>query len=243
MEKNQLQTRCLAPVGMQVREGEGSRTIEGCAIVFNQETTLWDGKYTRVREMILPSCCAQEFLREQDVKLNLMHNRNETVCRNNKGEGTLQLELRADGLYFKAEMPKCDLGDRALELVRNKTLTGCSFEFWPKDWTEVNETLEDGKEDTLIIHSAFESLTALTIALDPAYEQTSVEAREAYEARERECQKKKEEDDCECADDNEGKDVQEAECGEDDKNTRERDLAVLQSDIDADYALLDRGSL
>ena len=184
MNKQQIRQRFIA-TGVEVREGEGdSRVLKGKAVCFNEVTTLWDGKYYVEKEIISPSCITEEFLREQDVKLNLLHNRNESIARNNKGVGTLKFELREDGLYWEAEMPKCDLGDRALELVRNKTYTGCSFEFYPEEYTEAVTTLADGREEETVTHTKFRSLTAITIALDPAYQGTSVSEREAYQKRE-----------------------------------------------------------
>lgn len=176
------------PNALEVREKEGeeSRVITGKAIVFNEETVMWDGKYERIREKISPSCITKEFLAQQDIKLNLLHERSSSIARNNKGVGTLKLDLREDGLYFEAEMPKCDLGDRALELVRNKTYTGCSFEFYPKDYTEEVTTLPDGREDILYTHTSFKAVTALTIAMDPAYSTTSVSEREMFQKRESE---------------------------------------------------------
>lgn len=228
MEKEKILKRArFMPVGLHVREkGEGeelSRIIEGCAIVFNKETVLWDGKYEREREIIAPSCITEKFLKEQDIKLNLLHERNASIARNNKGEGTLILELREDGLYFSAEMPKCDLGDRALELVRNKTYTGCSFEFNAKEYTIDYAKLEDGRDDYLITHTEFESVSALTIAMDPAYEQTSVGCREAYE--EMHPDEKKREADIKAAKE---------------KLTRERALQELQDDFDFEDALNER---
>lgn len=184
MDKEQLRQRFIA-TGVEVREGEGdSRVLKGKAVCFNEVTTLWDGKYYVEKEIISPTCITDEFLREQDVKLNLLHNRNESIARNNKGVGTLKFELREDGLYWEAEMPKCDLGDRALELVRNKTYTGCSFEFYPEEYTEAVTTLADGREEETVTHTKFRSLSAITIALDPAYQGTSVSEREAYQKRE-----------------------------------------------------------
>lgn len=193
------------PVGMKVREIQAedgtaaeSRVIEGCAIVFNQETVLYEGKFCKVREVIEPSCITEEFLADQDIKLNLLHERDASVARNNKGVGTLNLEIREDGLYFSAEMPRCDLGDRALELVRNQTYTGCSFEFYPGEYTEETTTGADGREDTLISHKKFDSVLALTIGMDPAYPQTSVnlarEMRERDERIEAEMQKREDEE-------------------------------------------------
>lgn len=186
MDKEQLRQRFIA-TGVQVREAEGegySRVLKGKAVCFNEVTTLWDGKYYVEKEIISHTCITEEFLREQDVKLNLLHNRNESIARNNKGVGTLKFEIREDGLYWEAEMPKCDLGDRALELVRNKTYTGCSFEFYPEEYTEAVTTLADGREEETVIHTKFRSLSAITIALDPAYQGTSVSEREAYQKRE-----------------------------------------------------------
>ena len=184
MNKQQIRQRFIA-TGVEVREGEGdSRVLKGKAVCFNEVTTLWDGKYYVEKEIISPTCITEEFLREQDVKLNLLHNRNESIARNNKGVGTLKFELREDGLYWEAEMPKCDLGDRALELVRNKTYTGCSFEFYPEEYTEAVTTLADGREEETVTHTKFRSLSAITIALDPAYQGTSVSEREAYQKRE-----------------------------------------------------------
>lgn len=234
MDKDKLQHRMrFMPTGMKVREArEGedeSRVIEGCAIVFNQETTLWDGKYEREREIIAPSCVTAEFLKEQDIKLNLLHDRNSSVARCNKGEGTLVLDIREDGLYFSAEMPKCDLGDRALELVKNGTYSGCSFEFRSKDYTIVETKMPDGREDYMITHTAFESITALTIAMDPAYEQTSVGCREAYR-----------EQHPELADEEAKREAEEKAKAE--KLTRERNLRELQSDFDFEDALENRNN-
>ena len=82
-------------------------------------------------------------------------------------------------MEFELEAPKCDLGDRALELVRSGVYSGCSFEFYPKDY-EYQKKEENGKTVYEITHKAFESLTALTIAMDPAYKETTVDCRERY---------------------------------------------------------------
>lgn len=172
---------------LKVREGtdgKQSRTIEGRAIVFNSITTLFDGKYEKVREQIAPSCITADWLQTQDVKLNLLHKRDATVARCNMGVGTLQMEVKDDGLYFSCEMPKCDLGDRALALVANGTYTGCSFEFLVGKYTEEVSALPDGRNDTLITHTSFAELAALTIGMDPAYKDTSVDIREAMQQRE-----------------------------------------------------------
>lgn len=193
-QESQKRTRTITS-GMKVREnadGSESRVLEGRAIVFDTATTIYESSYYKFEEKINRSCVTEDFLSQQDVKLNLFHNRSESVCRNNKGEGTLQMEIREDGLYWSAEMPKCDLGDRALELVRNKTITGCSFEFFEEEYTDITIIDEDGRECTLREQTKFGALTALTLAMDPAYEQTSVNEREKHAKHDAEIKAKRE---------------------------------------------------
>ena len=82
------------------------------------------------------------------------------------------------GVTFEFEAPKCDIGDRCLEMVRRGDYSGCSFEFYPDEY-DVEE--REGGKDVKIIHKKFRALTALTIGMDPAYKQTTVNARELYE--------------------------------------------------------------
>ena len=218
----------FVPNGLSVREagdGEESRVIEGRAIVFDSETVIYDnGRGYRQCEVIRPSCVTEAFLREQDIKLNLLHSRDASVARNNRGEGTLKLELREDGLWFSAEMPRCDLGDRALELVRNRTYTGCSFEFYPKDYTVTDRSTGD-REEYLIEHTAFDRVTALTIAMDPAYDDTSVTARrEDWEKLTKNEKRLKQEED----DEREGRHVMD---NRDADRERDREIAILETEV------------
>ena len=171
--------------GVHLREdGEKANIIEGLAIVVNQETVLFEGSDWREIEVIDPSCLNAEFLAAQDIKLNLLHERKDSFART----PNLHVFAREDGLHFETEIPNCDLGQRAKALVGNGTYTGCSFEFKPKDYTINERTAADGKTEYVIRHTAFEKIAALTIAMDPAYEQTSVNAREMYLAEHPESQ-------------------------------------------------------
>jgi HK97 family phage prohead protease len=159
------------------QEGE-SRTITGRAIVFNAESEVLDDWGERFREVILPEAVTMEFLNTQDVKMNMLHERELTIARCNKGVGSLRMAVDEQGVTFEFEAPKCDIGDRCLEMVRRGDYSGCSFEFYPKDY-EVDRTKgADGKDEVVIRHKSFEFLSALTIGMDPAYKQTSVNARE-----------------------------------------------------------------
>ena len=150
---------------------------EGVAIVTEQETVLWEGSDYREIEVIAQSCIAPDFIATQDMTLNLLHKRDESFARTPK---SLRVEPREDGLHFEADAPECDLGKRALALTANGTYTGCSFEFYPKEY-EIEEREVNGKIDTKVIHKSFESIGAFTLAMDPAYLQTSCSVRELHE--------------------------------------------------------------
>ena len=188
MDKNKKkQFMLFTPETMHVREHvredgtkEPSRTIYGRAIVFNkvfEYEDYWGDKY---RETIKPSACTKEFLDSQDIKLNLLHNREMSIARSNCGVGNLSYSVNDEGVDFEFEAPNCDLGDRALEMVRSGVYTGCSFEFYPKDY-ECKKKEENGVTVYEINHTGFEKLTAFTIAMDPAYKETTVDCRERYE--------------------------------------------------------------
>ena len=188
MDKNKKkQFMLFTPETMHVREHvredgtkEPSRTIYGRAIVFNkvfEYEDYWGDKY---RETIKPSACTKEFLESQDIKLNLLHKREMSIARSNCGVGNLSYSVSDEGVDFEFEAPNCDLGDRALEMVRSGVYTGCSFEFYPKDY-ECKKTEENGVTVYEINHTGFEKLTAFTIAMDPAYKETTVDCRERYE--------------------------------------------------------------
>lgn len=183
IKKREIRT---TPCNIRIRESapkddgtqDESRTIEGCAIVFNKESQVLDDDWEPYREIIAPSCITKEFLNTQDVRLNVMHDRKMTFARCNKGQGNLHLEIREDGLYFSVEAPKDFVGDMVINRVHDGVFAGCSFEFIPKDYAIYEMKDADGKSYTLVTHKAFESLGALTIAMDPAYTQTTVNARE-----------------------------------------------------------------
>ena len=161
----------------QDAQGE-SRTIVGRAIVFNAESEMLDDWGYRFREVIKPEACTMEFLNSQDIKMNMLHSRDLTIARCNKGEGSMRLSVDEQGVSFEFDAPKCDIGDRCLEMVRRGDYSGCSFEFYPEEY-DVEE--REGGKDVKIIHKKFRALTALTIGMDPAYKQTTVNARELYE--------------------------------------------------------------
>lgn len=165
-------------LNVAIREAEGqepgeSRTIVGTAIVFNAESEVLDDFGVAFKEVIKPEAAQMAFLNTQDIKLNLLHDRHDTIARCKEGVGNMTISVDQNGVNFEAEMPRCDLGDRALEMVRAGVYTGCSFEFIPDKYE-----VEERGDQVLITHERFQKVLAFTLAMDPAYQQTSVNARE-----------------------------------------------------------------
>lgn len=177
-EKDIEQREIFTPDSLSLREEDKGKVIEGVAIVTERETVLYEGSDYREVEIIAKSCIDPQFVREQDIKLNLLHNRYDTIART---PTSLRVESREDGLHFEADVPDCDLGKRAQELIANGTYTGCSFEFRAKDYETSERKGFDGKTEYVVRHTAFKKIEALTVAMDPAYNATKVSVRELYQ--------------------------------------------------------------
>lgn len=106
-------------------EDSESRTIEGYAVRFNE----WSRDLGGFTEIIRSGAITEELLNASDIVMNRNHDDEKMLARWNKGKGTLGLELREDGLYFKFEAPTTELGNQALYDVRNGNLFECSFAF------------------------------------------------------------------------------------------------------------------
>lgn len=185
------------------RDGEESRTITGYAILFNTPSLpLWDDEDGEAREEIAPEAVTKELLDSQDIKMTMFHDRQLILARSNKGEGTLKYGIDEKGVAFEFEAPRTVDGDKALELVKRGDLAGCSFAFSTRyfDPSCVEHTVsnEDGKTRETYRVKVITGVYDFTLAADPAYPDTSVEARELAdslkrddrEAREAERQKK-----------------------------------------------------
>ena len=212
-EKREIRTvQCK----LSIREaGEGaheeSRIIQGTAIVFNAESEVLDDWGTEFREVILPEAATMEFLNTQDIKLNLLHERSMNIGRCNRGQGSMKIWVDEKGANFEVEAPKTVWGDFALEAIKRGDLTGCSFEFYPEDY-DIEE--RDGGKEVKITHKKFRAITAFTLAMDPAYSQTTVNARELTpgnslqlekEKQQREAEKIKKENEARIARENEAR--------------------------------------
>ena len=154
-------------------------TISGRAICFNVESQILDDFGMKFREIIDPAAASMDFLNTQDIKANMLHNRDLTFGRIKKGVSqTMSLSVDREGVNFEIKVPNCDLGIRARELTKAGVYDGCSFEFWPDKY----DVVEREHDVPLVRHTKFRAITAITLGMDPAYLQTSLSARELVES-------------------------------------------------------------
>lgn len=187
--KDLVVRRCLCtPTELHVREaaeGEApSRTITGYAILFNVPSApLWSDDDSEAREVIAPEAVTKEVLDAQDIKMTMFHDRQLILGRSNKGGGTLSYTVDDKGVAFEFDAPNTVDGDKALELVRRGDISGCSFAFtthyYDSDFVErQSEVAPNGVNKITYRVKAVTGIYDFTLAVDPYYPDTSVEARE-----------------------------------------------------------------
>lgn len=168
----------------EAAEGEApSRTITGYAILFNTPSApLWSDEDSEAREIIAPEAVTKELLDGCDIKFTMFHDRQLILGRSNKGSGTLEYFVDEKGVGFNLELPKSPNGDEALELVSRGDISGCSFAFttryWDRDFVERSTKMVNGTQMITYKVKAITGVYDFTLAADPAYPDTSVEARE-----------------------------------------------------------------
>lgn len=162
----------IRSIGEAPRVTEGRR-IEGYAIVWDVESRVlcdWDGEFV---EIIERGAVDNDLLQRSDVKALYNHTTSLLLARSVNGEGTLQLEIDDHGLRFAFEAPNTQAGNDVLELVRRGDLRGCSFAFTTDD--AQCSVREDGVRLRRV--RKLSGLYDVSVVVDPAYTQTSVDAR------------------------------------------------------------------
>ena len=164
--------------------------VMGKPIIFGVRSvnlTPWSSTRS-VYEILEPGCISNELLQRSDVILNINHSTKVTdvLGRCNKGQGTLNLELREGAIIAECDLPKTNAANDTLELIKRGDISGMSFAF-EDDWEDTEngvsyertDEVEDGKEVWLRHVKRITGLYDVSIVTHPAYEQTSVGTREA----------------------------------------------------------------
>lgn len=174
---------------LRLREIDGieeSRTITGYAILFDVPSApLYEDEEEVIREVIAPEAVSLELLDSSDIKMTMFHDRQLLLARSNKGSGTLSYGIDDKGVYFEFEAPDTADGDKAIELVKRGDIAGCSFAFSTRyyDRAFVEESVVHGdKVEVTYRVKVITGIYDFTLAADPAYPDTSVEAREIVDA-------------------------------------------------------------
>ena len=174
---------------LRLREIDGkeeSRTITGYAILFDVPTApFYEDEEEVIREVIAPEAVSLELLDKSDIKMTMFHDRQLLLARSNKGSGTLSYGIDDKGVYFEFEAPDTADGDKAIELVKRGDIAGCSFAFSTRyyDRAFVEESVVHGdKVEVTYRVKVITGIYDFTLAADPAYPDTSVEAREIVDA-------------------------------------------------------------
>ena len=158
--------------------------LSGRAVCFNEVSeVLYDPKNGRYfREVIAPGAISQDLVDGSDIKLLVDHDRNRMLARRRNGNGSLSVEVRDDGVWFGCDRPDTTLGHDMWELVRRGDYSQMSFAFTvdPSDVTWDRS----GDVPTRTVNR-ISGLYDLSIVQDPAYTQTSVDARSIDELAEK----------------------------------------------------------
>lgn len=166
----------------QRESGETAHRLRGYAIVFGVESEpLYDDGEMEVREVIAPEAVTRTLLDALDIKMTMYHERELLLARSNKGKGSLTYGIDKRGVWFEFEAPDTANGREAVELVKRGDIAGCSFLFSTYYYNDAYVTREsvdrDGKRVDICTVRAITGIYDFTLASDPAYPDTEVEAR------------------------------------------------------------------
>ncbi|MCO6358555.1 HK97 family phage prohead protease [Roseivirga pacifica] len=174
------ESRFISPATASVvesKDGEETRTIEGMAFKYNEWSStmrgLLNGKPILFRERILPGAADEADM--TDVIARSEHSNHSILARRKEGKGTLHLELRAEGLYYRFVAPNTTAGNDAYENIRLGNVDGSSFAF---NVAEKGATLKKGQDGIYERDISKMSIIGdVAPVAKPAYKSTSVIAR------------------------------------------------------------------
>lgn len=162
---NKVEIRC------ELRSENEGRRISGKAISFDTQSN--DIGFI---EILHRGCISQELIDSSNIVFLYNHDYNQVIARANKGKGTLNIDLRDDGVYFDLEVPNTTMGNDLLENIRLGNITQCSFGF---RYANEEGAYKDEKIDGVWYRNVYKigELFDLSAVTYPAYDDTYVNAR------------------------------------------------------------------
>ena len=173
--KNKNKEYRMAAEVRALQEAEGGKmVVEGRAVAFNTSTVLFtDEDGVEYREII--EATAFEGCEIKDCCLKYNHSNNALILARMRG-GSLTIEIKPDGVYFRAELFDTSFSRDCYELIRQGALQ-CSFAFI---------VAPDGEAYDRATHTRrvqrIERMLDISVVTVPAYDDTWVkEARAVFE--------------------------------------------------------------
>lgn len=153
--------------------------VEGIAIKFNSiSNILYDKANKRYfREVIDSNAITQDLIDRSYIKFLFNHDNEKLLARRKNGEGSLNVELREDGVYFSFECPNTTIGNDLKEQIRRGDISTCSFAFVDG---EVTWDLSN-REYPLRTVKSIRALYDLSAVYDAAYDSTEISTRSIEE--------------------------------------------------------------
>lgn len=148
--------------------------VSGKAVCFSETAPLIKINGEQYFEMIMPTV----FNGVDFSEVCLYYNHNDYVYATTKNK-SLEIDVRQDGLYFRAHLPDTSNSRDLYTLIDKKFIDKCSFGFAiAKDGEDFDE-----KTKTFIVRK-IDRLFELSVVDFPAYSNTSVSARSEIETLE-----------------------------------------------------------
>lgn len=162
---NKVEIRC------ELRSENEGRHISGKAISFDTQSN--DIGFI---EILHRGCISQELIDSSNIVFLYNHDYNQVIARANKGKGTLNIDLRDDGVYFDLDVPNTTMGNDLLENIRLGNITQCSFGF---RYANEEGAYKDEKIGDVWYRNVYKigELFDLSAVTYPAYDDTYVNAR------------------------------------------------------------------
>ena len=180
MEQKSVEFRDFKLTAIEARkkdDGTEELVVEGVPCVFNSETVLYKGKYYECREIIDTNAFSGCDM--SDVIFNYNHGgRVYARTRNN----SLQLSVGNDGLHMKATLMNNDEGHAELYRdIQSGLIDKMSFAFHV-DKSEYRYIEDGDREIEIRTVTAIDKLYDVSAVDIPAYDATSISARNAFDA-------------------------------------------------------------
>ena len=149
---------------------EENKIVEGRAVVFEQPTVLFEMDGIKYYEVI-----DRNAFNNANMKDVVFVENHEGTPGARTRNNTLQLEIRDDGLYSRADLSKSSKGPSIYSDIKNGIYDRMSFSF-----TVRKDSYDKATRTRKILE--IDRLFDVSVVTFPAYEQTSISARSFFEA-------------------------------------------------------------